>query len=40
LDAYDGFGVFKTLTQPDVLATKLAKIGVRRLGDHGLGAAS
>jgi hypothetical protein len=40
LDAYDGFGVFKTLTQPDVLATKLAEISVCGLGEHGLGAAS
>jgi hypothetical protein len=39
LDPNDRFGVFKPLTQPSVFATKLAKIGVRGLGDHEFGAA-
>jgi hypothetical protein len=40
LDPNDRFGVFEPLTQPGVFAAKLAEIGVRRLDDHGLGAAS
>jgi hypothetical protein len=40
LDADDSFGVFEPLTKPGVFTTKLAEVGVRRLGDHGLGAAS
>jgi hypothetical protein len=40
LDPNDRFGVFEPLTQPGVFAAKLDKIGVRRLSDHGLGAAS
>jgi hypothetical protein len=36
----DRFGVLKPLTQSGVFTTKLAEIGVRGLGDHGLGAAS
>ena len=40
LDPNDRFGVFEPLTQPRVFAAKLAEVGVRRLGDHGLGAAS
>jgi len=39
LDADDGFGVFEPLTQPGVFTTKLAEVGVRGLGGHGLGAA-
>jgi hypothetical protein len=39
LDPNDRFGVFKPLMQPGVFATKLAKIGVRGLGDYGLGTA-
>jgi hypothetical protein len=40
LDPDDRFGVLKPLTQSGVFTTKLAEIGVRGLGDHGLGAAS
>jgi hypothetical protein len=40
LDADDRFGVFKPLAKPGVFTTKLAEIGVRGLGDLGLGAAS
>jgi hypothetical protein len=36
LDPDDGLGVFKSLTQPSVLATKLVEIDVRRMGGHGL----
>jgi len=40
LDANDRFGVVKPLTQSDVFTAKLAEVGVRGLGKHGLGAAS
>jgi hypothetical protein len=40
LDPNDRFGVLEPLTQPGVFAAKLVEIGVRGLGDHGLGAAS
>ena len=40
MDFNDRFSVFEPLTQPDVFAAKLVKIGVRGLSEHGLGAAS
>ena len=36
-DSDDRFGVFKPLTQPGVFAAKLAEVGIRGLGEHGLG---
>ena len=40
MDADDRFGLLKPLTQHGVFTTKLAEIGVLRLGDYRLGAAS
>jgi hypothetical protein len=40
LDPNDRFGVFEPLTQPGIFAAQLAEIGVRRLSNHGFGAAS
>jgi hypothetical protein len=40
LDPNDRFSVFESLTQPGILAAQLAEIGVRRLSNHGFGAAS
>jgi hypothetical protein len=40
LNSNDRFGMFEPLTKPGVFAAKLVEIGVRGLGDHGLGAAS
>lgn len=39
MDFNDRFSVFEPLTQPGVFAAKLVEIGVRGLGDDGLGAA-
>ena len=40
MDFNDRFSVLQPLTQPGVFAAKLVEIGVRGLGDHGLGAAA